>query len=352
MKAVRLHGVMDFRVDEIPKPSPGPGEVLVHTEYCGICGSDVPRALEGSVPFFPNTIGHEFCGTVEEVGEGVSGVKPGDFVLVMPLIVCHKCEHCRNGNFGQCVDWKFIGLRVKDKGGFAEYNVMPEVNLIKLPGDMDRKMAAFVEPTSVAIHGLSKVKFQAGKDLAVIGAGSVGQLAIQCSRAMGAKHIFVFDIDDKKLDFAKTIGADFCYNTTREGFLEQYLKDSGGYGVEQVLEVVGLEQTILLAVDVCKPVGRIALVGLLGKSVTFSSEYLRKINTKEVTMTGVWQCYSLNYPGDDWRLAIHYITNNIIDLKPMLYKVERMERANEVFAEYKIPGAVQGKIILTFSDTI
>lgn len=348
MKAVRLHAPMDFRVDEIPMPEVGSGQAKVRTEYCGICGSDVPRALHGDVPFFPSTLGHEFCATVTEIGDGVTTVAPGDLVQVMPLIVCHQCEHCKNGNFGECLHKKFIGLRVPDAGAFAEYNVLPESNLMKLPAGMDPVKAAFVEPLSVALHGLNRLQFQPGKDLVVIGAGSVGELTIKCARLQGAKHIYVFDVDDEKLENAKHIGADFCYNTKTEGFMEQYWADTDGLGVDQVLEICGLEQTILLAVDVCKACGRIALVGLLGKSVTLSPEHLRRISEMQLTITGVWQSYDLNYPGRDWRLAIYYIANGLIDVSKMLYKIDRFENANAVFAEYQKPGKVKGKIVLTF----
>lgn len=350
MKAVRLYGPLDFRVDDIPMPAPGPGEVLVRTEYCGVCGSDISRGVNATVPFLPNTLGHEFSATVVEIGEGVSSVSKGDVVAVMPLIVCHQCEHCKNGNFGQCLDWKFIGLRVPDRGAFAEYNVMPEANLLKLPEGMDPMLGAFLEPTAVAMHGLHKLQFQAGKDLAIIGVGTIGQLILLCAKALGVKNVYVFDVDDEKLAFAKSLGADYVYNNAKEGFMEQYLADTGGLGVEQVAEAVGLEQTILMSMDIAKSCGRIALVGLLGKSVSIPPEYLRKINTNELTLTGVWQSYSLNFPGDEWRLAMHFIANDIIDMKRLIYKVDRMENANERFEEYKTPGKVKGKIILTFNE--
>ena len=350
MKAVRLYGPLDFRVDDIPMPEPGPGEVLVRTEYCGVCGSDIARGVDGNVPFTPNTIGHEFSASVAKLGEGVTEFKVGDLVAVMPGIACMECPHCRVGHYGQCQNWQFIGLRVKDKGAFAEYNVMPKRNLMKLPEGMDPKMGAFLEPMSVALHALGQVNFQCGKDIAIIGAGTIGQLLILCARALGAKNIYAFDMDDQKLAFARTLGADYTYNTAKEGFFEAYMGDTDGLGCEQVMEVVGLEKTILLAVDACRPVGHIALVGLLGKSVTFPPEYLRKINVNEITFTGVWQSFSLDFPGDEWRLALHYISKGIIDLEPLLYKVDRMENANAVFEEFKTPGKVQGKIILTFNE--
>lgn len=343
----RLYGPLDFRMDEAPLPECGPGMVRVRTEACGICGSDIARGLKAEVPFLPNTIGHEFCARVDEIGEGVEGFKKGDLVQVVPLMVCGKCRNCINGNYGQCIEKKFIGLRVADMGGFAEYNVLPAQNLILLPDDMPAEKAAFVEPLTIALQGLRRIEFRPGRDLAIIGAGMVGQLAIQSAKALGARRMYVFDIDDAKLETAKKYGADYCYNTTKEGFLEQYLKDTDGYGVEQVLEIVGLESTTMLAIDVCAVCGKIGVIGLLGKAITFDAPHMRRFSEQQISLCGVWQSYSIGWPGEGWELAIEYLYKNIVDISNMIHRIDKMENANEVFAEFG-EHPVEGKSILTF----
>lgn len=351
LKAIRLYGAMDLRIDEINEPKCGPGEVKLRTECCGLCGSDRPRVLHGSVPFFPNTIGHEFSATVMETGEGVTSVKPGDLVVGVPLLVCHKCENCKNGNFGECLYNKFMGLRVKDMGAFAKYNVLPETNVLKLPRSMDRISAAFVEPASVAIHSILRSGFKPGKDVAVVGAGTIGQLIIQCARIMGAKRIFAFDLKDKQLEEAKKLGADFCYNTHDDSFLTEYLKETDGLGCPYIFEAVGYQDTILLSINLCKVNGNIALVGHLeGTTATFPHKYLRMLCEKEVNLFGVWMSYDLNFPGDSWRLAIHYISSGQIDVKSMIYKVVPAEQVLDVCKEWQDPDKVNGKIMLTFDN--
>jgi len=347
MKINRLYGPLDFRMDEAPLPECGPGMVRVRTECCGICGSDIARGLKAEVPFLPSTLGHEFCARVDEVGEGVENFSKGELVQVVPLIVCHKCRNCINGNYGQCVSKKFIGLRVPDMGGFAEYNVLPAENLIKLPQGMKPEKAAFVEPVTIALQGLRRIEFKPGRDIAIIGTGMIGQLTIQCARAMGARKIFVFDINDQKLAAAKEYGADYCYNTMKEGFLEQYLADTDGFGVEQVLEIVGLESTTMLAIDICAVCGRVGIVGLLGKSITFDAPHMRRFSEQQITLVGVWQSYSIGWPGEGWELAIEYLHKDIVDISKMIHRVNKMEEANEVFAEFG-EHPVEGKSILTF----
>jgi len=267
MKALRLHGPMDLRVDEIPEPFPGPGEVKVKTEYCGLCGSDKPRLLDGKVPFLPSTIGHEFSGTVVEVGDGVKSVRPGDVVAAIPLIVCHNCPHCRSGHYGQCQNKKFIGLRVENVGAFAKYNVLPECNVIKVPDGVSNVQAAFIEPISVALHAIFRSGLKPGNDVAVIGTGAIGQLLIQCLRHLGAHRIYTFDIDDGQLERAEIYGADYCFNMKKKDFMDEYLTKTDGLGCPVVYEAVGLQGSILQSLDICRVRGNIALVGYLDQSV-------------------------------------------------------------------------------------
>ena len=351
MKAMRLYGPMDLRVEDIDTPVCGKGEVLIRTECCGLCGSDRLRVLEGNVPFFPNTLGHEFSATVIEVGEGVESVKPGDLVIAVPMTVCHTCEHCKNGHFNQCIDGKFMGLRVKDCGAFAEYNVLPEVNILKVPAQLDRIRATFVEPLSVAIHTIKIADMRPGKDVAIVGAGTIGLLMVQAARVMGAKRVFVFDVVDSQLEMAKKFGADYCYNLKDENFWDTYLEDCGGYGCHYVLEAVGLQDSILTAMRICRVRGVVAILGHLNYPITIPYEYLRGIILKnELIIKGVWMSYDMPFPGESWDLSIKYLSEGLVDIEPLLYKVVPSSKVLELFEEWKIPGKVKGKMIIDFSD--
>lgn len=349
MIAYRIHGAMDLRRDEIPEPQIAPGMVKVKTEYCGLCGSDKARLIEGSVPFFPNTIGHEFCARVVEVGEGVHNVELGELVVVAPLMVCHKCYNCLTGHYGECTTKRFMGLRVADMGAFAQYNVVPQENLVKLPAGMDPKVAALTEPMSVAIHALFRSGLKPGKDIAVVGTGMIGQLIIQCARVMGARRIYAFDVIDSQLEEARRLGADKCYNSADPDCLEKFLKDTNGEGCPYVMEVVGLQSTISLSLRLCKTAGNIALVGLLGKSVTFDPVELRLISENELNLKGVWQSYDEIFPGDAWRLGVEYLNAGKIDTAKLIQRVIDPEEIIAACEDWKVPGRITGKIMVDFT---
>ena len=273
----------------------------------------------------------------------------GELVVVAPLMVCHKCYNCLTGHYGECTTKRFMGLRVPDMGAFAQYNVVPKENLVKLPEGMDPKVAALTEPMSVAIHSLFRVGLKPGKDLAVVGAGMIGQLIIQCARVMGARRIYAFDVIDQQLAEAKRLGADHCYNTSEEGFLEAFLKDTNGEGCPYVAEVVGLQSTISLSLRLCKTAGNIALVGLLGKSVTFDPAELRLISENELNLKGVWQSYDEIFPGDGWRLGVEYLHEGKIDTKSLIQRVITPDEIIATCEDWKVPGKITGKIMVDFT---
>jgi L-iditol 2-dehydrogenase len=349
MKALRLYGAMDLKVDEIDETLCGPGQVRVKTKYCGLCGSDRPRLLSGEVPFFPNTLGHEFSATVVETGEGVNSVKPGDLAAVVPLLVCHTCDRCRTGHYGQCRNKKFIGLRVENMGGFAEYNTLPAVNVLKVPEGTTKIEAAFIEPVSVALHSIFRSGLKPGDDAAIIGSGTIGQLLIQGLRIMGAHHIHVFDIDDKQLKAAYDLGADYCYNTTKDEFFDEYARQTGSRYCPVVFEAVGIETAVMLALKICAVNSNIALVGYLDKPIAFNAAQMRLLLENELNIFGVWQSYDLDFPGNAFRLGLSYLAEKKLKVDQMIYKTVDVSGLSGVLKEWKEPGKVNGKIMVDFS---
>lgn len=350
MKSLQLFGAMDLRTVELDMPSCGDDEVLVKTEICGLCGSDRPRLLAGEVPFFPSTLGHEFSARVMKTGKNVRSVKTGDLVAVVPLIVCHHCKNCRTGHYGQCETKQFIGLRVKDKGGFSEYNVLPEANVIKVPDGVEPWEAAMIEPISVALHAMFRSGMKPGSDIAVIGAGTIGKLIIQSARAMGAREIFVFDNVQSQLEDVKGKGADHCYNTSEEGYFEQYLRDTNRYGCPYVMEAVGIQPTVSLALKAAATNGNVALVGYLDKPLAFDPKEVRLILENELNLLGVWQSYDLDFPGDAFRLGLHYLEQGIYDTESMKDRIIHPDEILSACEEWKIPGKIRGKIFVDFGD--
>jgi len=189
MKAAVLHAKDDLRYEEYPTPQPKEGEVLIKVKATGICGSDIPRVLGDGAHYYPIVLGHEFSGEVVETGKGVTSVKPGDRVAGVPLLPCMKCDDCQKGSYSQCKFYSFIGSRVQ--GSFAEYVVAPERNVVKFDDSVSFEQGAFFEPSTVAFHGLNRVEYRGGEDVAILGGGTIGLFTAQWARIFGAKRVFI-----------------------------------------------------------------------------------------------------------------------------------------------------------------
>ena len=286
MKAGVVHAREDIRYEEIEKPVPKKGQVLIKVKYTGICGSDVPRVNGDACHFFPNVLGHEFSGTVEEVGEGVTSVKPGDRVAGVPLVPCMECEDCQKGNYSLCKHYSFIGSR--EFGSFAEYVVVPEKNAVKFEDSVSFEQGAFFEPATVALHGLERVDFKGGKTVAILGGGTIGMFVMQWAKIFGAKEVVVFDISDERLELGKRLGATAGINTLEEDFMDKAMALTGGRGYDYVYETAGNSITIKMAYQLAGNKAQICCVGTPTNEVTFSVKEWENMNRKEFILTGSW----------------------------------------------------------------
>ena len=276
MKAGVVHAREDIRYEEIEKPVPKKGQVLIKVKYTGICGSDIPRVNGDACHFFPNVLGHEFSGTVEEVGEGVTSVKPGDRVAGVPLVPCMECEDCQKGNYSLCKHYSFIGSR--EFGSFAEYVVVPEKNAVKFEDSVSFEQGAFFEPATVALHGLERVDFKGGKTVAILGGGTIGMFVMQWAKIFGAKEVVVFDISDERLELGKRLGATAGINTLEEDFMDKAMALTGGRGYDYVYETAGNSITIKMAYQLAGNKAQICCVGTPTNEVTFSVKEWENMN--------------------------------------------------------------------------
>ena len=350
MKIYKLYGAQDIREEHISIPTPGPDEVLIKTAYVGICGSDIPRIIKGEgLPFLPSTLGHEFSAVVIQVGTDVQGLKSGDHVVIAPRFACGRCIHCNNGNAGQCIEGQFLGLAVPNTGGFAEYNVLPARNLVKLPPEMSLVEAAMIEPITVGLHAISLMHFTPEKTVAVIGVGTIGMLVLQSLRALGAQTIYAFDVDDNKLRRAAGLGATHCYNTQSKGFVERFMADTGNAGTPQVIEAVGLEKTILLAFEIAGVMANIALIGDVLEPITIPAfDFKRRIAYKQLHLHGVYQSYTDGFPGIEFERAVKFVNEGKISLKPIIHSVDTIDNLMSYIERLKVSRTIDGKMLFAF----
>jgi L-iditol 2-dehydrogenase len=344
MKAAVLYGQRDIQYTEVETPRPGAGELLVRMRATGVCGSDLPRVLGTGAHFYPIILGHEFSGEVVETGGQVTGVAVGDRIAGAPLVPCFHCDDCWNGNYSQCKNYTFIGSRIP--GSWAEYVKLPARNAVKLPEGVSYEQGALFEPTTVALHGLFVMDFRGGTDVAVIGAGTIGLLALQCARILGARRIFAFDIEERRLELAKEYGADVCIHTGASEFREAAREATHGRGFPMVIETGGVEFTEKLSLELAGNKGAVMFIGTPSKSISLAPREFEHINRKELTVRGSWMSYSAPFPGREWELAGVYFQEGKLRHRELIDRIVPLAEIGEAFKDLAIPGKVSGKILL------
>ena len=315
MKAAVLHAVGDLRVEEIPVPQPEQGEVLLRVGACGVCGSDIPRVFTKGTYSFPTIIGHEFAGTVVEVGpEGDMGLM-GKRAAVFPLIPCRKCDACAAGAYAQCTDYDYLGSRCD--GGFAEFVRVPEWNLLPLPDALSLEEAAMVEPAAVALHALRRGQLEGGDSVMVFGAGPIGLLVALWAQALGAANVLVADIDLDKLRFAKKLGFSQLFDP-RQSDVGAWAQKKTGRGADLVIEASGSTAAYESAMTCARTFGRVVLLGNPAGEMKLSQQAYWAILRKELQLTGTWNSVYSDLPRNEWKMSIEYMANGKINVNPLI----------------------------------
>jgi len=290
MKAARYYGNQDVRIDDIEAPKPGPGEVLIDVGACGICGSDVSEYFYGprhdDDEFLPYTMGHEFGGTVAEMGEGVD-LDVGTEVGVNPLVACEDCWCCDEAKYNLCQNLRVIGAQ--RQGAYAEQVVAPVSNVIPLPDGLTPAEAAVAEPITVAYHGLLKSPLRQGNSAAVIGMGPIGLGLIQLAKAAGAGPVVASGHREARRELARECGADLVVDP-RERDLPEAVREVTEDGVDVAFEVAGSESGLNDAIKSSKPSGHTTILGVFKGPVEFDPMDLvnseRSVNASAAYETG------------------------------------------------------------------
>ena len=345
MKAVVCYGDGLVKYEDFPEPSTGAGEVKVAVEACGICGSDIPRAMARGAHSYPIVLGHEFCGTVAEIGEGVEGIKPGDHVTAAPLIPCHECDQCRKGNFSLCSHYSFIGSR--QQGAFADYVTVPAKNIVVIPKELSAAQGALFEPSTISLHALRLTDFQPGGNVAVLGGGTMGVFALQWAKILGAKKVVVFGRDKTHLELSTRLGADAVISTLDEGFMEKAFELTDGAGYDYVFEAAGSVKTMKYAFDLAAKKAWVCMIGTPTQELTFTVREWEQLNRKEMKVTGSWMSYSAPFPGVEWEMTREHFQKGDLRFDPdIFFREYRMQDAQEAFDLYRERSKVKGRVLL------
>ena len=289
-------------LEEVERPGVGHNDLLVRVRKTAICGTDVhiynwDEWSQETIPV-PMTVGHEFCGVVEQVGSEVAGFKPGDRVSGEGHITCGQCRNCRAGRRHLCAHTQGVG--VNRPGAFAEYLVIPAMNAYHLPDSISDEVAAILDPLGNATH--TALSFDlVGEDVLVTGAGPIGIMAVAIARHVGARHVVVTDVNDYRLDLARKMGATRALNVTGET-IEDAMEDLDMQeGFDVGLEMSGNPAAFRNMLDVMIHGGHVAMLGIppgdstidwhqvIFKSLTLKGIYGREIFETWYKMTSMLQ---------------------------------------------------------------
>lgn len=325
MRAARLHEIgKPLRIDNVPKPKIGKNDALVKIKACGICGSDIHIAIEGTskTGFLPITLGHEPSGVIAELGEKVTGWKVGDRVTLNPFVACGECYNCKKGKATICVSKKVIGLHID--GAMTEYLNVPAECLLRLPDEIDFiKGAVIIDAVATPFHAInSRANLKLGETVAIVGCGGLGVHAVQIAKLAGASKIIAVDKVDEILSRAVRLGADYAVNAGKEDPVQAIKSITNGEGVDVSIECVGLAKTIDQAVRCLKLGGRAAVVGLSMEPITLPPPgiYVRS----EFTLMG-----SRGAEIEEKLKVIDLVASGKLDLKETISDVIPLEKVNE-----------------------
>jgi L-iditol 2-dehydrogenase len=284
MRALVYEAPWRMALREVGDPQPGPGEVVVGVYASGICGSDV-HGFTGTTgrrqP--PLVMGHEVAGTVEAVGEGVTGFLRGDRVVLRSILACGSCSTCRAGRPNICLHRRSLGIHLP--GGYAEAVCVPAAMAEPLPDGLDWELAAMIEPLSVAMHAVNLTPFELMDSVVIIGAGTLGLLSVLTARLRGAGTLIVVDVNPRRLAIAEELGAAIALNAT-ETDVQAVVRDAtGGHGAGAVVEAVGLEATAAQSISLARAGGHVTWIGNLQPRVELG---MQEVVTRELTIQGAY----------------------------------------------------------------
>ena len=287
MTAVVKRSAEQVEFAAVPIPECGPGQVLIKVRSAALCGTDMhvfewnPWA-QGAGIQFPFIMGHECCGDVVAIGEGVKGLAVGDKVAGETHVPCGECYQCRNGEQHICANLKLFGIHMN--GCFAEYTVIPAVCAKKIPQEIPYDVGAVMEPLGTAVRAAHEMQV-AGANVMVLGCGPIGLFAIAAAACMGSARIFATDISPARMAIAGEMGATDVLNPLNQDVKQIVLAATGGTGVDVIIEASGNVDALKGSFQYLRKGGRMALIGLPGRPIEL--EIGKEIVFKEAKIIGI-----------------------------------------------------------------
>lgn len=332
LKAIVYRGNKDINLENVPEPDVVSGEVKISVDFCGICATDIEEYLYGPVfidAYEPNKVtgkmmpmitGHEITGTICELGAGISGLSVGQRVVLNGVLYCEKCEPCREGNTTQCEGMAAVGF-ARD-GGLAEYLTWPADKVVILSDNVSSKQAAFAEPASVAAHAVAKAKISAGQNVAILGVGTVGILALQIAYAAGAK-VYAVDVNPMNLETVKEVCPNAVIVDGRNNHSVETIRSlTGDIGPDVVIDAAGTQDTPISSIEMVRRGGLVVLVAIY---VSKSELNFNSLVSTEKAVIG-----SLAYTQKDVEQVVSLMSEGKLKVDPLISGVISLDEVKPI----------------------
>ncbi len=333
MRIAELAEFHRFRIVERELPEPGPGEVQVRLEAVGVCGSDLHHFSEGRIggvaTAYPLVMGHEAAGRVVKTGSGVTGWAPGDRAALEPSQFCYQCEFCRRARYNLCTDMKFLSAS-PHPGLFRDCVNLPAHNLLPLPPGVSLEEATLFEPLAIVLHSMTFAALELGETVAVFGAGPIGLLTVFVLKLAGAGRVWSVEPVAHRRELARAMGADALIDPAFEDPVGRIRSDTGGRGVDLVLDCAAQGDTVNQSVRVARSGGRFVLTGIpSGSHQALDIDTMRR---EEIAL------FNVRRSNDESRLALDLIGQHRARLSTLLthrVPLDDIQRGFETLERYE-----------------
>lgn len=347
MRALNLYGVGDLRYDEVKKPRPQTGEVLLKVRACGICGSDIPRVFTKGTYHFPTIPGHEFAGEIVAVPEGEDIELVGKRAAVFPLLPCGHCAACQTGHYAQCAHYSYYGSR--QDGAMAEYLAVRRENLCFLPDGVSYEAAAMCEPTAVARHAFRQSGAGLGDVLAIYGVGTIAMLLAQWARAAGVRKILLAARSEEKVAWAKRLGFSLAFNLKDPAGKAAWNTELAEAGdADACIEGTGASEGLAACLRAVKPFGTVVTLGNPQGEMRLSQDDYWLILRRELVIKGTWNS-RFSIAANDWQQSVRAMEHGEIQPERLITHRFPLAEYQQAFELMRDKRELYGKVMLVMA---
>jgi L-iditol 2-dehydrogenase len=332
MKAVLIERPHEVAWVELETPTVGPGEMLVRSHAAGVCRTDLEilhGALAGDLVRFPLVPGHEWSGTVAELGDGVTDLDVGDRVVCEGMIPCNRCRRCKEGATQLCLNYDQIGFT--RQGGYGEYVRVPSHVVHRLPAGVSFAAGVLVEPASCVQRALERARPRPGDTVGVVGIGTLGSLAVTLAGLYSPGALVAYGAREEELGFARGLGATTTVHVSEQDAVATTHAEQGG-GLDVVIETAGSVAAVELATRLVRPGGRVVLLGVAGAGKTL------ELPADRIMLADIDVIGSCSYSTSAWSSVLRLLERGLVDFDPIVthrFPADRFEEAFAVLEERK-----------------